>query len=234
MKKQEYNLEEDFRSKLNEREIEPSAAAWDRLDAMLSVAEEKNPVFRINWMYVAAAFVGFLLMATVFFRQSHKTQQAPAGIAIENTVPKAAAQSPANQIEEAAPVENFDEQQVAQSVPVKTQKPSSKAVQLPIKSSDRQMLAQNQPSPVVEKQDPNQKMLSPQPQMANANELLADAELPKGPHLAVQKVNVDAASLLSQVDNELDLSFREKMLKTVSKNYKSVKVALANRNYDPK
>ncbi len=233
MKKQEYNLEENFRTKLNEREIEPSPAAWDRLDAMLSVAEEKKPVFRINWMYVAAAFVGFLLMATVFFRQSHKTQQAPAGIAIENTVPKGAAQLPADKIEEAAPIQNFDEQQVAQSVP-KTQKPSSKAVQLPIKNSDRELVAQNQPAPVAEKQNSNEKLISQEPQIANADEMLAVAEQSQRPLLAVQKVNVDAASLLSQVDNELELSFREKVLKSVSKNYKTVKVALANRNYDPK
>ena len=37
------NFEKDFREKLNQREIEPSNKAWDRLDAMLSVAEEKKP-----------------------------------------------------------------------------------------------------------------------------------------------------------------------------------------------
>ena len=31
-------LENQFREKLNNREIQPSANAWDRLDAMLSVA----------------------------------------------------------------------------------------------------------------------------------------------------------------------------------------------------
>ena len=36
-------FEKDFREKLNQREIEPSNNAWDRLDAMLSVAEEKKP-----------------------------------------------------------------------------------------------------------------------------------------------------------------------------------------------
>jgi diacylglycerol kinase family enzyme len=44
------------------------------------------------------------------------------------------------------------------------------------------------------------------------------------------KVTVSANSLLSQVDGELDLTFREKVFKKVSKNYKEVKVAVANRN----
>ncbi len=41
---------------------------------------------------------------------------------------------------------------------------------------------------------------------------------------------VNANSLLSEVDGELELTFREKVFKTVNKNYKEVKVALANRN----
>lgn len=44
------------------------------------------------------------------------------------------------------------------------------------------------------------------------------------------KIKVDANSLLSQVDGELELSFREKVIKKIDKNYKSVKQALANRN----
>jgi hypothetical protein len=43
-------------------------------------------------------------------------------------------------------------------------------------------------------------------------------------------VKVDPKSLLSQVDGELDLTFREKTIKSISKKYKDVKVALANRN----
>jgi hypothetical protein len=49
---------------------------------------------------------------------------------------------------------------------------------------------------------------------------------------ANQKSNlkVDAKSLLSQVDGEVEYTFREKMFKKINKNYQEVKVALANRN----
>ena len=43
-------------------------------------------------------------------------------------------------------------------------------------------------------------------------------------------LKVDAKSLLTQLDGELDLTFREKVINKVNKNYKEVKVALANRN----
>lgn len=40
-------LETQIKEKLNSREIQPSEMAWDRLDAMLSVSEEKKQsVFR--------------------------------------------------------------------------------------------------------------------------------------------------------------------------------------------
>ena len=64
-------LENQFREKLNPREISPSEAAWDRLDAMLSVAEK--PKRKFTWLYIAASFIGFLLISTVFFNQKENT-----------------------------------------------------------------------------------------------------------------------------------------------------------------
>ena len=46
------------------------------------------------------------------------------------------------------------------------------------------------------------------------------------------KVTVDASYLLSQVDSELELSFREKVIHKVSKNFQTIKVAFANRNLE--
>lgn len=58
-------FEEEIRNKLNEREIQPSAAAWTKLEGMLS-AEDK-PRRRFPWWYVAASVLGFLLVGTVYF-----------------------------------------------------------------------------------------------------------------------------------------------------------------------
>ena len=43
-------------------------------------------------------------------------------------------------------------------------------------------------------------------------------------------LTIDAKSLLSQVDGEVEQTFREKVIKKITKNYQEVKVALANRN----
>ncbi len=68
-------------------------------------------------------------------------------------------------------------------------------------------------------------------------EVISDEALLAGlDNLAKQSTNkksnvkVDAKNLLSQVDGELELTFREKVINRVAKNYKEVKVALANRN----
>lgn len=49
---------------------------------------------------------------------------------------------------------------------------------------------------------------------------------------AAQKttITVDASGLLSAAENELNESFRDKVIETINKNYNSVKSSLANRN----
>ena len=54
--------------------------------------------------------------------------------------------------------------------------------------------------------------------------------LARDPYNDVAFLKVDAKNLLSQVDGELDLTFREKVISKVNKNYREVKGALANRN----
>ena len=67
-----HKSDKDFRNKLNQREITPSENAWDRLDAMLSVAEEKKSKGGYNWLFIAATIIGFLLIGTIFFSQTEK------------------------------------------------------------------------------------------------------------------------------------------------------------------
>ena len=91
-------LENDFRNKLNQREIQPSEKAWDRLDAMLSVTEKKKP--NRTWMYIAASFLGFLLVGTLFFKQSE--------VEIEKTNQVITLEEKNNTEKEITPVKTFE------------------------------------------------------------------------------------------------------------------------------
>ncbi len=60
------NIENQFREKLNQRTIEPSDKAWDRLDAMLSVSEKKKP--KRGWLWMAASLILFASIGSLFLR----------------------------------------------------------------------------------------------------------------------------------------------------------------------
>ena len=70
-------MEEKFRKELNNRQIKPSENSWDRLDAMLTIAEEKKSKPKFLWMYVAAITIGLLLTATLVFNQFNKHNVEP-------------------------------------------------------------------------------------------------------------------------------------------------------------
>ena len=72
---------------------------------------------------------------------------------------------------------------------------------------------------------------------SNANEKSVDemiVAVQATPKAAASKtaIKVNPNTLLSQVDGELELSFREKVINKVNKNYQTVKVALVNRNQE--
>ena len=69
---EQHKLENEFRNKLNQREINPSENSWDRLDAMLALAEENKPTRSYSWIYIAASILGFAFLGTFFFSQSKK------------------------------------------------------------------------------------------------------------------------------------------------------------------
>ena len=70
------NIENQIREKLNSREIQPSAQAWDRLDAMLTVAEEKKTkrsFFSLKYIGIAASVLVFVTLGLFYFNQKNIT-----------------------------------------------------------------------------------------------------------------------------------------------------------------
>ena len=89
------NIDNQFREKLNNREIKPSENAWDRLDAMLTVAdsnnsveEKKKPKRGFGWMYIAASVLGFILIATVFLSQTDELVDVEKAPIVNETIAK--------------------------------------------------------------------------------------------------------------------------------------------------
>ncbi|CAM3615882.1 hypothetical protein [Flavobacterium chungbukense] len=234
------NFEKDFREKLNERKIEPSNKAWDRLDAMLSVAEEKKPIkldskkSKRKWLYIAASFIGFLLVGTIFFNQNKNTAEPTKTIVVEKEIEKQSATKPILNYVDSKKNKTVVAEKTSEETLNKKEKVSNQFSNKSIKNESNQIaessviIKNNQ-----EKQSSNNEtVIAENSKKENVDQLLEKAEekvLAQGT-AKKSKIKINANELLNQVDGELELSFREKMITKVNKNLQEVKVALSNRN----
>ncbi|CAA9201481.1 hypothetical protein FLA105534_03617 [Flavobacterium bizetiae] len=231
------NFEKDFREKLNQRKIEPSDKAWDRLDAMLSVAEEKKqPKNKKRWMYIAASIVGFLLVGTFFFNQKKSVVETPKNnVVIKENLQKDTVVKPDLDIINPVKTEVAVSEKAANQNSVKEEKNLNVKPNKTLKTKSNQIaessiiIKNNQPKQSLN----NQSLAVETSKKETVDQLLESAEktvVAENSAKPKSKVKINANDLLNQVDGELELSFREKMITKVNKNYQTVKVALANRN----
>lgn len=238
-------LENQIKEKLNAREIQPTKMAWDRLDAMLSVAEEKNnkkaTIFTFKSVGIAASILLFLSFGLFFIFQKEE-------VSVNNQIVTKEIEKNKEQKDSVIAKQNLTkelEEQVAVSINNKPQiinKKSSesfnsinqKTNQNSIINKDKQIdyqvtevIAQNDMPRIISQE----KIEMPKKVAVNVDDLLASVESPSKSAVS-QKVKVNANSLLSQVDGELEQTFRQKVFQKITKNYKEVKVALANRNQE--
>ena len=231
------NFEKDFREKLNQRKIEPSEKAWDRLDAMLSVAEEKKqPKNKKRWMYIAASIVGFLLVGTFFFNQKKSVVETPKNnVVIKENLQKDTVVKRDLDIINPIKTEVAVSEKTSNQNSVKEEKNLNVKPNKTLKTKSNQIaessiiIKNNQPKQSVN----NQSLAVETSKKETVDQLLESAEktvVAENSAKPKSKVKINANDLLNQVDGELELSFREKMITKVNKNYQTVKVALANRN----
>jgi len=222
-------LENDFRNKLNQREIQPSEKAWDRLDAMLSVTEKKKP--KRTWMYIAASFLGFLLVGPLFFKQSEveieKTNQV---ITLEEIKSTEKEITPEKIIEE--PFKTKSQETVA----LNNQQSSTKNE--PVKN---QILAENVKQEVAIQDEKAQEVAQQIMEMSQSGKQVTDQEindlLNKAKRdIASQRLlkksiqKVDATALLLDAEKGLDNSFKQRVFDLLKEGYKETKIFVAERN----
>jgi hypothetical protein len=230
------NFEKDFREKLNQRTIDPSDKAWDRLDAMLSVAENKKPKKKNRWLYIAASIVGFLLVGTFFFNQKKNTIETTKNtIVIEENTKKDSVVKPTLNVTDPVKTE------IAISEKESIQNSNKKEIKTNPKPNETNKNENNQiaESSVIIKKNQEKQSINNQTSVVETSknetvdQLLNSAEktvVAENSPKKKSKVKINANDLLNQVDGELELSFREKVITKVNRNYQTVKVAVANRN----
>lgn len=248
-------LETQFKTKLNSREIKPSNTAWDRLDVLLTVSEK--PKRNLNWMYIAASFFGFIFIVNIFFSQTENVsdkekvvfekekniknekdlKNLPVGMQVEKKLKNE------NQIVQHSIINqetNQKNQLVQNSIVTRELRSNWRSNQ---KTNQKNTTNQKNLNQLVKNEIVNQKT-EQKPIILESNKelqkIVAINILDKNDEaildnltskqIEYSKISIKPNDLLSQVDGELELTFREKVIQSVSKNFKSVKVALENRN----
>jgi hypothetical protein len=229
------NFESQIKQKLENNSIQPSSAAWGKLDVMLDEAQKTKRRKNFSWIYIAASIVGFLLIGTVFsYLTETKSIEQGNGVVIqykenekrgleEKVIEEGELMNTASSPDEKAVVVSEKrlgkiikkERVVTNNINNKTERSIINQVNTPHwqNNKDKSVLIAEKSTATVEEMVP---------QVAASNDVVMKSS----------KVTVDASYLLSQVDTELELSFREKVISKVSKNYQTVKVAFANRNLE--
>ena len=222
-------IDNQIREKLNAREIQPSAQAWDRLDAMLAVSEEKKPKKGYGWFFVAASTILFFGLGFFLFN-SNETKEINNSNPIVTTINEVMDSTEANKINQIS-VEKEQPVLVQNEVNYsKTQKnKKSKETNELIKPEND---LEEKITPNSQLQTPNSyKYVSPENLLAEVQTgekvITSDKKISPKP-----KMKVDANSLLTNVEKELDENHRETTLDKLNRKFKDAKSALANRNYE--
>lgn len=225
--KQNNNIENHFRDKLNQRTIEPSDKAWDRLDAMLSVSEQKKP--KRGWLWVAASIAVLFSVVSLFFKNN--SENIPFQDDVNLVVKKNHSEeflldtTVQEEVEEGL----MDEQDVA----IQKAEPNMQNV-----LKDTFLMTQNNQG--------FQQLVADQIQTENtetsenyninnvyltAAELLSSIEESEVKSKEKPKVEVDYRFLLSQSEYEVEERYRKKAIdRFLQKKYEDVRVAISNNN----
>ena len=222
-------IDNQIREKLNAREIQPSAQAWDRLDAMLAVSEEKKSKKGYGWFFVAASMLLFFGLGFFLFN-SNETTEINNSTPIVTTINEEIDTVETNKINEIS-VEKEQHVLVQNEMnfsKTQTNKKSEEANKL----TKEENLTKDNSLSIIHHPSPNSyKYVSPENLLAEVQtgEKVITSDKKISPKT---KMKVDANSLLTNVEKELDENYRETTLDKLNRKFQDAKSALANRNYE--
>ena len=222
-------IDNQIREKLNAREIQPSAQAWDRLDAMLTVSEEKKPKKGYGWFFVAASTILFFGLGFFLFNSNETTE-------INNSTPIV---TTINEEIDTVETNKINEISVEKEQPVLVQNEVSFSKTQTNKKSEEANKLMETENILEEKISPNSQLPTPNTyKYVSPENLLAEVQTGEKVITSDKKIRpkvkmkVDANSLLTNVEKELDENHKETTFDKLNRKFKDAKSALANRNYE--
>jgi hypothetical protein len=235
MKMEQNSFENQIKEKLENRSITPSNQAWSRLNEMLPVSDEPKRNFK--WMFLAASCIGFISIAIFFQRQPDEL--------VENDKPKFPIKNiivprTENTISKSSSLGIISDKVNSENVIVKVeskinQKKNNHAiisenngVVINSKTNLDDGMSNGTQKPIVFKEQTQNSLQLNTNESNFLNEIAQKNEL----DTKSNQIRVNVNSLLSQVENELNLTFRQKVIIKIAKNYKATKEILVARNQE--
>lgn len=224
---EQHNIDSQIKEKLKAREIQPSDQTWDRLDVLLTISEEKKARKGYGWFFVAASTILFFGLGYFLFNSNETTK-------IINSVPVVTTSNEEMDIIETNKIESIA---VENGKPVLVQNEVNHS-----KTNNKSEATNTFPNVenvLEEKITPNAqlptiityKYISPEKLLA---EVQTQGKINPSDKKTIVKprVKIDATSLLTSVEKELDETHKESTLDKLSKKIQDAKSALVNRNYE--
>lgn len=230
-------FEETIRKQFHNREIRPSKNAWAKLEKQLPPSKPRK-TGRI-WYYVAAAIVGVMILSIIFTAKETEisnSQMVVEPLKIEKSVPIT--------MKDNAPIETISEEitsvpkkeaVVMEHVTSETAHPPKQELNQEVASSSIPSLNESDEKLMDEwaesvalsiKQLP---MDDEEALMEEVERLLYQAQMELQFKRKSDYSTIDAASLLEEVEFELNRTFRDKIFDFLGNEYEGLRTALASK-----
>lgn len=242
-------FDNSIKDKLEGRSLQPSNNAWAKLSERLEKEDKKQNSKAIWWLGIAASLVGLLFVAFQFFnteevkpvivdspriiQKNENTQVAVDEIKVSKDVVK---EIQINEKIEKLPLEHGPTIQINENpiaiIKYKALIKKEEEVLQPVKVAQESLTFEAQKI---------QDVMAKVQLLKDNNQEVSDAVIDALLLEAQQEIRlkqlynettgvVDANMLLQDVENDLDQSFRSKVLEAIKASYNSVKTAVAQRN----
>ena len=245
-------FEEDIKSVLEKRTIQPSKMAWDALEKTLNKDTVKSKKKSFWWIGIAASIVGILWVSISFFNHG-KVIIEPTIVEIPNDnieiLTRANSNQKADKIlkenvilnepnaidnQELVAVENrpknikkerFSEIEKPQNINIEKEALVAKSeIEIPVNISEEEKQLHEVAAQIAALEKENATEAEIDDLLKSAQDKIADQKFKES------GMSVSAYALLFEVEEELDPTFKEKVFNILSENYNSVKNAVAQRN----
>lgn len=222
MKKSNNLIETKAHESLKDRAIEPSAKAWDRIDAMLTIDEQVKPKRSFNLIKIAASFLllGFII-SMLFVNKDEKTIPQVVNSEIENT--NYITNEDTSLPKKSSEIENIFSKK-------ETLADANKNEIVP-KSEIKNVITSNNIDDSIKivenKSTPSQINVDAQRLLAEVEQELRDDQFKNKKSLAINttKIKIDPTLLLDETEHEMNQSFKEKAVEKINVQFKNIKEA---------